>query len=68
MAILVIDYVFAICNVVRLDQVGYLEAPVLIKMRHDNGDPVFIRYLPLDSNKNVMAQNGLFVQQIDVAS
>lgn len=68
-----VDYVFALCNVPRFDLVdstanspnNYKESPSVLKMRHDTGELIFFKHLPIDSYSNVMPMNGLFVEQVD---
>ncbi len=54
-----VDYVFAMCNVLRFDladaSTNYKESPMILKMKHDTGQVIFMRHLPVDSANNVMA-------------
>lgn len=53
------DYLFVTCNVMRVDLSDsltmYKEAPMLMKLYHDTGRVIFMRYLPVDAYSNVMA-------------
>ena len=52
------DYLFVMCNVIRFDLsdslTNYKEAPMLMKLYHNTGKVIFMRYLPVDSFSNVM--------------
>ena len=43
------------CNVLRFDRPTYTEAPMLIKLKYDTGETIFMKYLPIDPNSNTMS-------------
>lgn len=53
-----VDYLFVMCNIYRTDLAdalsAYKESPMLMKLKHDTGQVLFMRYLPVDSFFNVM--------------
>lgn len=65
----IVDYVFALCNVPRFELVdtgtaanNYKESPSILKLRHDSGELIFFKHLPIDATGNNMAMSGLYAE------